>query len=180
MTPIPRVLLADDDSVFVATIRTSLGDLGWKIDCCDRGDQALVLAGAGAFDAVIVEPNLPDVIWVRFLQALHARLGVARTFVVTWFGSVAMARESARLGVADFLMKPISAAGVVRAVTGQSSSIAATAQRGPILDECKWEYVNAVLHRCEGNVSEASRRLGIPRQSLCYKLRKSPWTSCLP
>lgn len=42
----------------------------------------------------------------------------------------------------------------------------------PKLARAEWEHIQRVLADCDGNVSEAARRLGILRQSLQRRLRK--------
>jgi two-component system response regulator RegA len=42
----------------------------------------------------------------------------------------------------------------------------------PTLARAEWEHMNRVLMDCNGNVSEAARRLGILRQSLQRRRRK--------
>ena len=44
----------------------------------------------------------------------------------------------------------------------------------PSLARAEWEHINRVLSDCEGNVSEAARRLGIHRRSLQRKLQRYP------
>jgi ActR/RegA family two-component response regulator len=50
----------------------------------------------------------------------------------------------------------------------------AAAPRLPSLDRIQWEYIQAVLGSCQGNVSEAARQLGMFRQSLQRILRRHP------
>jgi ActR/RegA family two-component response regulator len=49
----------------------------------------------------------------------------------------------------------------------------AAALRLPSLDRIQWEYIQAVLGSCQGNVSEAARQLGMFRQSLQRILRRN-------
>jgi ActR/RegA family two-component response regulator len=67
------------------------------------------------------------------------------------------------------LMKPACAEDVL-ATIGSS----AAAPRLPSLDRIQWEYIQAVLGSCQGNVSEAARQLGMFRQSLQRILRRHP------
>ena len=69
------------------------------------------------------------------------------------------------------LMKPASSDELVASITGASS---ATTPRLPSIDRVQWEYIQAVLGSCHGNVSEAARQLGMFRQSLQRMLRRHP------
>ncbi|HRB12042.1 MAG TPA: helix-turn-helix domain-containing protein, partial [Vicinamibacteria bacterium] len=44
----------------------------------------------------------------------------------------------------------------------------------PSLARVEWEHIQRVLSDCEGNVSEAARRLGVHRRSLQRKLSRFP------
>jgi ActR/RegA family two-component response regulator len=67
------------------------------------------------------------------------------------------------------LMKPACPEDVLATITSSSA-----APRLPSLDRIQWEYIQAVLASCQGNVSEAARQLGMFRQSLQRILRRHP------
>jgi ActR/RegA family two-component response regulator len=69
------------------------------------------------------------------------------------------------------LMKPVCPEDVLATI---SASSPAAAPRLPSLDRLQWEYIQAVLGACQGNVSEAARQLGMFRQSLQRILRRQP------
>lgn len=69
------------------------------------------------------------------------------------------------------LMKPAQADELVASISGAST---ATTPRLPSIDRVQWEYIQAVLGSCHGNVSEAARQLGMFRQSLQRMLRRHP------
>lgn len=49
-----------------------------------------------------------------------------------------------------------------------------TAADAPSLARVEWEHIQRVLTDCDGNISEAARRLGLHRRSLQRKLGKVP------
>jgi two-component system response regulator RegA len=56
---------------------------------------------------------------------------------------------------------------------GKDAEFEATVQEEPpSLARHEREYIEYVLAECDGNISEAARRLGLHRQSLQRKLRK--------
>ena len=67
------------------------------------------------------------------------------------------------------LMKPACPKDVLATIASS-----AAAPRLPSLDRIQWEYIQAVLASCQGNVSEAARQLGMFRQSLQRILRRHP------
>jgi len=44
----------------------------------------------------------------------------------------------------------------------------------PSLDRQEWEYLNRILADCNGNISEAARKLKMHRRTLQRKLQKHP------
>jgi ActR/RegA family two-component response regulator len=65
------------------------------------------------------------------------------------------------------LLKPASPQDVLAVIDPSAS-----APRLPSLERIQWEYIQAVLGSCQGNVSEAARQLGMFRQSLQRILRR--------
>ncbi len=94
--------------------------------------------------------------------------------VLTGYGSIATAVKATKLGAVGYLMKPTDVDQVERALF----EIEDEEGEVPIPDEFQSlyrherEYIEFVLAECEGNISQAARRLGLHRQSLQRKLRK--------
>jgi two-component system response regulator RegA len=101
-----------------------------------------------------------------------------RIVILSGFGSIATAIEAIRLGAVNFLPKPADADEILRAfetpkaaeLIGEEASEAAIPT--PTLAQAEWEHIHRILADCEGNISEAARRLGLHRRSLQRKLRK--------
>jgi two-component system response regulator RegA len=68
------------------------------------------------------------------------------------------------------LFKPIHPTEIVRRLP--QLDVEEPAYVTPTLARAEWEHIQRVLLDCDGNVSEAARRLGILRQSLQRRLRK--------
>ena len=94
----------------------------------------------------------------------------------TGYGSVPTAVEAMRLGAVDYRQKPAHAMDIIEALEGRRESAAKTEPGAttPSLARAEWEYLHRVLADCGGNISEASRRLGIHRRPLQRKLQKHP------
>jgi two-component system response regulator RegA len=170
-----RVLIVDDDESFAARLAAQVGGQQVVEQACTP-ELALDLARATSFGLVVIEPNLRGMAWVRLLRALRAAQPAADLVVVTAFASVAMYNEALQRGVRTFHHKPVALRTLIDSLKGAHARLVAPAHPAPqpTLDQHEWEYVNQVLRACDGNISETSRRLAIPRQSLYYKLRKQP------
>lgn len=91
--------------------------------------------------------------------------------VLTGYGSIATAVAAVKLGAAGYLTKPADADQIAAAFEGNAPD---QTSEVPTLARVEWEHIQRVLVDCEGNISEASRRLGIHRRSLQRKLAKRP------
>jgi len=97
--------------------------------------------------------------------------------VLTGYGSIATAVQATKNGADGYLTKPVDIAMIENAFRSGNSAVAqagdkAPGQEYPSLARNEREYIEYVLAECDGNISEAARRLGLHRQSLQRKLRK--------
>ncbi len=177
------VLVADDDSICLQQIRELLTPAGWRVRVARDGAQWLAAIRENAFDLVIFEPNLPGRLWYSSIHDVRSHLGRARLIITTAFPSRALTREARALQAEAVLTKPfrIERLAATLRTPGSDPAAALPPERDPLPDgrtpslaRLEWEYINHILRRCDGNVSEASRHLRVPRQTLYRKFRKHP------
>ena len=138
-------------------------------------EAAMEAARQTTIDFAVVDLRMPgrgglDV--VRDLLALHA---AAKIVVLSGFGSIATAVDAVRLGAINFLPKPADADDILNAFRRSDATESEPTEQEhdvPSLARAEWEHIHRVLADCDGNISEAARRLGIHRRSLQRKLRK--------
>jgi two-component system response regulator RegA len=171
-----RVLVVDDGEAFAARVAQELERRDWAVTVASTLERALKVIGASNFENIVLEPNLGGHSWYATLRATRAAAPKARIVITTAFPSTAMRRQARSERCRDFLEKPVSPGDVESCLTGISpaSGVTTISKNGRSLARADWEYVNAVLRRCLGNMSEAARSLNIPRQTLYRKLRKFP------
>lgn len=58
--PDVKILVVDDDEIFLETTRDTIEDLGAQIDTATTGEQALKLASKNAYSVIIVDWRMPD------------------------------------------------------------------------------------------------------------------------
>jgi len=167
------ILLVEDNDRFAETLGSELRDRGYAVQ------RAHDLASLGAIKNLDVQYAIVD---LRLgadsgLDAIHKildRCPDARIVVLTGYGSIATAVKATKLGAVGYLMKPTDVDQVERALNEEDDDETEV----PIPDEFQSlyrherEYIEFVLAECEGNISQAARRLGLHRQSLQRKLRK--------
>lgn len=170
------ILVVDDDEVFRARLARAFSERGLEARTAAGFDEAIAAASAAPPDLAVVDLRMPGL--RNGLDVLRALLEIdpdTRVVVLTGYGSIATAIEAVRLGAAYYLPKPADADEVLAALEQDSSPSGSDAANGtPSLARAEWEHIHRVLEDCEGNISEAARRLGINRRSLQRKLQKYP------
>ena len=83
--------------------------------------------------------------------------------------------EAVKLGAIQYLTKPANADEILAAFSQTTAdSDVAPAAKPLSVKRVEWEHVQRVLLECDGNVSEAARRLNMHRRTLQRKLSKRP------
>jgi len=174
------ILLVDDDRVLRERLARAFRDRGLHVLTAEGFDEAVALARAHRPALAVVDLRMPGPSGLDVLQALREIDGTIRVVVLTGYGSIATAIEATRLGAAYYLPKPADADDILAAFTRGEDGAAAVARAeaqtsaAPSLARAEWEHIQRVLVECDGNVSEAARRLGVHRRSLQRKLQKYP------
>jgi len=105
-----RLLLVDDDEVFLRPLHRALELAGYEVLPVQSGEEALDTLKTEDVDLVLTDKRLPGmdgVALVRQIKADHADLAVV---VMTAYGTIESAVEAMRLGAEDYLVKPFEAA----------------------------------------------------------------------
>jgi DNA-binding NtrC family response regulator len=101
-----RVLIVEDDDVFLRPLRRALELGGFEVLTAGSGEEALDLLKGEDVDLALTDQRLPGmdgVTLVRRLKAEHPEVGVV---VMTAYGTIGAAVEATRLGAEDYLVKP--------------------------------------------------------------------------
>lgn len=105
----PRLLLVDDEEIFVRGLSRELSKLGWQVQTAADAEGALRALRQSEFEAVVLDQELQGSKGTEVLSELGRVL--ARPVAVLLSGelSVAMTVRAIRAGASDVLEKPISA-----------------------------------------------------------------------
>ena len=174
-TPGPVVLLVDDDSGFLRSLGRELADRGYDVvRTLGVADVALALDQGTLPRFAVVDLKLDGESGLDAIDLLTARVPGVRAVVLTGHGSIASAVEAMKRGAVNYLTKPVSVARLERALWLEEPEEPEPdeEERRETLAEHEQEYIDDVMMRCNGNVTQAARWLGIYRQSLQRKLRR--------
>ncbi len=105
-----RVLIVEDEQRLASVMRRGLEDEGVAVDVCTRGEDALWMASATPFDAIMLDVMLPDMDGFATCRALREREVWTPIIMVTARGRVEDRVAGLDAGADDYLVKPFALA----------------------------------------------------------------------
>lgn len=166
------LLIVEDDERFARTLADEFRDRDYQVECLDTLQAVRDIPVLDHLYAV-VDLRIRQDSGLDVITAIKERSPETVIVVLTGYGSIATAVRATKLGAAGYLTKPVDADQLERVLLGEQDD-----EDIPIPDEFQSlyrherEYLEFVLAECDGNISQAARRLGLHRQSLQRKLRK--------
>ncbi len=106
-TPSPRILIADDEPLFLKTTGELLTKAGYECVCVADAQAALDALARERFDLVLSDLNMPGNLQLELLREGRTQWPEVPLIVITGVPSLPTAIESLRLGIADYLLKPV-------------------------------------------------------------------------
>ncbi|HEX4334270.1 MAG TPA: response regulator [Polyangiaceae bacterium] len=173
----PRsILVVDDDDTLRSRLAAAFRQRGYEAWEASSDAEARSIATDESPEYAVVDLRLGAESGLDVVRALRAIDAETKIVVLTGYGSIATAMDAVRLGATGYITKPADVDDVLAAFA--RSDVAAVAPSAgyaaPSLARAEWEHINRVLTDCDGNISEAARRLKIHRRSLQRKLQKRP------
>jgi two-component system NtrC family sensor kinase len=101
------ILVVDDNRQIVAALTDVLQAKGYNILSASNGRQGLRLALEREPDLILLDWNLPQLSGYQVLQALREQGSQAPVVLTTMYGSENVAVQAFRLGVRDYIPKPL-------------------------------------------------------------------------
>jgi two-component system response regulator RegA len=173
--PQPTLLLVDDDRSFCAVMSDALLARGYDVRTAHDAAQGLAAAQLDPPEYAVVDLKMPGPSGLELVRALKRLEPQTRIVVFTGYASVTTAIEAIKLGATHYLAKPADADEVIAALHRDEGDVHALIAERPLsVARVEWEHIQRVLAACEGNVSEAARKLNMHRRSLQRKLSKRP------
>ncbi len=104
---IKKILLVDDDELFLETFHGILASNGYSVETANTGRKALSKLTAAEYDVLILDVVLPDLRGdelVRELRLMNEDIGI---ILVTGFSYLQRCINAIELGLLEILIKPI-------------------------------------------------------------------------
>jgi two-component system response regulator HydG len=114
-----RILVVDDEESIRFTFSAFLSDAGYDVSTAAERDEALTLLSSETFDLIFMDVILPGCSGLDFLKEIKEARPLCPVVIITGAPSVDTASEAVRLGVYDYVMKPIRQNTLLR-ITGMA------------------------------------------------------------
>jgi len=102
-----KILVIDDDKSVLRTFTLILKKDDYDVDIAETGKEALEKAGAGGYDAALIDVRLPDMDGTDLLPRLQKILPEAVKIIITGFPSLETGIRSLDVGADAYLVKPV-------------------------------------------------------------------------
>jgi CheY-like chemotaxis protein len=102
-----RVLFVDDEDDLVSAVVERLEIRGFAAEGVTSGSEALERIETGSFDVVVADVKMPGLDGLQLARILGQRNPEIRVVLLSGHGSSEDVEEGRRLGVVDYLQKPI-------------------------------------------------------------------------
>jgi len=174
------ILILEEDSSFLRNVADQLSLRGYSVLIAGNGEDATRIAARYKPLKCVLGLKEGRENRLEILSVLLSIVSCMRIVVATEYGSVATAVAAMKHGAKDYLAKPFQFDILLAALRGEPHSCSNRASDFRPMDghlelrRVEWEYIQRVLLECDGNITEAARRLNVHRRTLQRKLDKHP------
>jgi CheY-like chemotaxis protein len=103
-----RVLVVDDEQIVRDSCERVLTSAGYVVRTVSTGRDALAACRAERFDVMLTDLRMPDMDGLEIAKALSSEFPEIRIIVITGFPSQDTAEQARKIGVFDYIQKPLS------------------------------------------------------------------------
>lgn len=106
-TTAARILIADDEPLYLRTVGELLRKAGYECECVSDASSALQALQQNRFDLLLSDLKMPGNLSLELLRQGRTHWPETPLIVITGVPSLPTAIESLRLGISDYLIKPV-------------------------------------------------------------------------
>jgi len=101
-----KVLLVDDEMDFLSIMSERMKNRGMNVSTAASAKEAIQMAGAESFDAIILDLQMPEMDGLEALRVLKARKPDLQVILLTGHATIEKGVEAMKLGAMDLMEKP--------------------------------------------------------------------------
>ncbi|MFH1266795.1 MAG: response regulator [Planctomycetota bacterium] len=103
-----RILVVDDEKIVRDSCQRALTEAGYAVRTVAGGHDALRACRAEPFDVMLTDLRMPDMDGLEVIRAMAEEFPEVRIVVITGYPSQQSAEQARKLGIFDYLEKPLS------------------------------------------------------------------------
>ncbi len=103
-----KILVVDDDTAIVRSIRRVLEAAGFDVDSAESGEKGLRLAGENHYDLILLDLRLGAIDGLEVLRLIKVKKPSQIVIMITGFANVPSAVEAMKRGAYDYIQKPFN------------------------------------------------------------------------
>jgi DNA-binding NtrC family response regulator len=111
-----RILVVDDERIQRDTLAAILSDNGYQVSTSDNVTNAKKLILESVFDLILSDFKMPDGTGLDVAESARKFLPDAAIFIMTAYADVQSVIDSMRVGVVDYILKPINVEALLRKI----------------------------------------------------------------
>ncbi len=105
--PAAAILVVDDERNILTSVSRALSLEGYEVEVAGSAEVALDKLAKQAFDAILLDVQLPGLDGLRMLDELRQRAITTPVIMMSGHATIELAMEAIRRGAEDFIEKPI-------------------------------------------------------------------------
>jgi two-component system response regulator RegA len=171
----PRMLIIDDDEIYCSVLSDAFKRRGFAVAFAYNEQQAVEQIERFEPELAVVDLRLEQSSGLYLIKRLKDKDENTKIIMLTGYASIATAVEAVKLGAIQYITKPANADEILAAFDQSSPDVDVQPSQQPLsVKRLEWEHMQKILLECDGNISEAARRLNMHRRTLQRKLAKRP------
>jgi DNA-binding NtrC family response regulator len=101
-----RILIVDDEEIFLVQLKMVLKGMGLEISTARNGADALQKLGERNFNIVVTDLKMPGMDGLQLLENIRKSYPHIYVVIVTAYGEIPQVVQAMKLGAYDFIQKP--------------------------------------------------------------------------
>lgn len=164
-----QLLIIEDDSTFAASLVRSMSRRGYTCSIASSIQESKEILSKQSPDCVLLDLNLGLECTQPFVPELRAKAPNSSIVILTGHGSIPSAVAAIKDGADAYLTKPATPEAIDKALLEKIHKPKDEIK----LWDLEQDYISKTLNECNGNISEAARKLGLHRRTLQRRLKKT-------
>lgn len=109
----PRILIVDDETLFMHALCDTLRDRGYDAIGFSAADDALMSMRTATFDILLVDLMMPGIDGIALVQEARAIDSDLACIIMTGEGTIASAVHAMKIGALDYVVKPFKISAII-------------------------------------------------------------------